>query len=167
MPIQAVKAETIPLFDGAGEIVATGDGVTRWKQGDRVVSSFSRDWIDGRFLPTHMQTALDGGIDGVLSEYRAFPEHGLASLPPHRSWEQGTTLPCAALTAWHAPFEKTPLLPRETVPVSGTGGVSLFAPQFGRMAGASVLATSSGDAKLERMKTLGASALVNYRAQTQ
>jgi len=155
----------VPLSDGAGEVVATGPGTTRWREGDRVVSSFFQDWLDGPFLPAHMQSALGGGIDGVLAEYRVFPETGLARMPAHLSFEQAATLPCAALTAWHALFEKTALLPGETILVLGTGGVSVFALQFARMAGANVIATSSSDEKLNRMAHLGASGLVNYRAR--
>ena len=155
----------IPLSDGAGEVIETGEGVTRWQTGDRVVSSFFQGWINGGFLPAHMPTALGGGIDGVLAEYRVFPEHGLARMPAHLSFEQGSTLPCAALTAWHALFEKTPLRPGETILVLGSGGVSLFALQFARLAGANVIATSSSDDKLARIKTLGASGLINYRAK--
>ncbi len=153
----------IPLSDGAGEVVATGPGVTRWREGDRVVSSFFQDWLDGRFLPGHMQSALGGAIDGVAAEFRVFPETALARMPAHLSFEQGATLPCAALTAWHALFEKAPLLPGETVLVLGTGGVSIFALQFARIAGANVIATSSSDEKLQRMKQLGAAGLINYR----
>ena len=94
----------IPLSDGAGEVIETGDGVTCWKAGDRVVSSFFQGWINGGFLPSHMPTALGGAIDGVLAEYRVFSEYGLARMPEHLSFEQGSTLPCAALTAWHALF---------------------------------------------------------------
>lgn len=159
----AKGARLVPLSDGAGEIVGVGDGVTRWNEGDRVVSSFFPDWIDGAFLPSHMPTALGGQVDGVLAEYRVFPEHGIARMPSHLSWEQGATLPCAALTAWHALFEKTPLRPGETVLVLGSGGVSVFALQFARMAGANVIATSSSDDKLKRLQTLGARGLVNYR----
>lgn len=155
----------IPLSDGAGEVVATGGDVTRWQKGDRVVSSFFQDWLDGRFLAAHMQSALGGAIDGVLAEYRLFPETGLCRMPSHFSFEQGATLPCAALTAWHALFEKSPLLPGDTVLVLGTGGVSVFALQFSRIAGVKVIATSSSDKKLARMEQLGAFGLVNYRAQ--
>ena len=157
--------QLIPLSDGAGEIVETGPGVTRWRAGDRVVSSFFQDWVDGRFLPSHMQSALGGGIDGVLAEYRVFPDCGLAHMPTHLSFEQGATLPCAALTAWHALFEKVPLCPGETVLVLGTGGVSVFALQFARMASCKVIATSSSDEKLARIQHLGASGLINYRAR--
>ncbi|UCH46996.1 MAG: NAD(P)-dependent alcohol dehydrogenase [Betaproteobacteria bacterium] len=156
----------IPLSDGAGEIAATGEGVTRWREGDRVVGSFFRDWLDGRFLPKHMQSALGGAIDGVLAEYRLFPETALARMPTHLSFQQAATLPCAALTAWHALFEKTPLLPGETVLVLGTGGVSVFALQFARIAGAKIIATSSSDEKLSRMEQLGASGMINYRARS-
>jgi len=157
--------QLVPLSDGAGEVVATGAGVTRWRQGDRVMSSFFQDWLDGPFLPLHMQSALGGGIDGVLAEYRVFPATGLARMPTHLSFEQAATLPCAALTAWHALFEKTPLLPGETVLVLGTGGVSVFALQFARIAGAKVIATSSSDEKLGRMEHLGASGQINYRTR--
>ncbi|MGD2140587.1 MAG: NAD(P)-dependent alcohol dehydrogenase [Burkholderiales bacterium] len=155
----------IPLSDGAGEIVATGKGVTRWQPGDRVVASFFQDWLDGRFLPEHMQSALGGGIDGVLAEYRVFAQTGLARIPAHLSFEQAATLPCAALTAWHALFERAPLMPGETVLVLGTGGVSVFALQLARLAGASVIATSSSDDKLKRIAELGASSLINYRTK--
>jgi len=155
----------IPLSDGAGEVVATGSGVTRWREGDQVVASFFQGWLDGRFQPVHMQSALGGGIDGVLAEYRVFAESGLARLPAHLSFEQAATLPCAALTAWHALFERATLLPGETVLVLGTGGVSVFALQFARTAGANVIATSSSDDKLARMKQLGARGLINYRAR--
>jgi NADPH:quinone reductase-like Zn-dependent oxidoreductase len=155
----------IPLSDGAGEVVATGSGVTRWQAGDRVMASFFQGWRDGRFLPAHMKSALGGGIDGVLAEYRVFAETGLVRLPAHLSYEQGATLPCAALTAWHALFEKAPLLPGETVLVLGSGGVSVFALAFARAAGARVIATSSSEDKLARLEQLGADGLVNYRSR--
>ncbi len=157
------NARLIPLSDGAGEVIETGEGVSRWHTGDRVVSSFFQGWIDGGFLPAHMPTALGGGLDGVLAEYRVFSETGLARMPARLSFEQGSTLPCAALTAWHALFEKTTLRPGETILVLGSGGVSLFALQFARLAGAQVIATSSSDDKLARLKTMGASGLVNYK----
>jgi len=157
----------IPLSDGAGEVVATGDGVSRWKPGDRVIANFFQGWLDGQFQSTHMQSALGGGIDGVLAEYQVFAQAALAPIPAHLSFEQAATLPCAALTAWHALFERAPLLPGETVLVLGTGGVSIFALQLARMAGANVIATSSSDDKLERVAALGASGLVNYRKQPQ
>lgn len=157
------NSRLIPLSDGAGEVIETGEGVTRWRAGDRVVSSFFQGWINGDFLPAHMPTALGGSIDGVLAEYRVFAEHGLARMPGHLSFEQGSTLPCAALTAWHALFEKTALRPGEKILILGSGGVSLFALQFAKLAGAQVIATSSSDDKLARIKTLGATGLINYR----
>ena len=157
----------IPLSDGAGEIVATGDRVSRWKPGDRVIANFFQGWLDGQFQSAHMQSALGGGIDGVLAEYQVFAQAALAPIPAHLSFEQAATLPCAALTAWHALFERAPLLPGDTVLVLGTGGVSIFALQLARIAGANVIATSSSDDKLERVAALGASGLVNYRKQPQ
>ncbi len=155
----------IPLSDGAGEIVATGSGVTRWREGDRVVANFFQNWLDGRFQPAHMQSALGGGINGVLAEYKVFAQTGIARMPAHLSFEQAATLPCAALTAWHALFERATLLPGETVLVLGTGGVSVFALQFARLAGANVIATSSSDDKLGQVKKLGATGLINYRSR--
>jgi len=157
----------IPLSDGAGEVVAIGNDVTRWQPGDRVVASFFQDWLDGRFQPAHMQSALGGGVDGVLAEYRLFAQTGLARIPAHLSFEQAATLPCAALTAWHALFERAALLPGETVLVLGTGGVSMFALQLAQLAGAKVIATSSSDDKLKRVAELGATGLVNYRKQPE
>lgn len=166
-PATSAKKALIPLSDGAGEVVAAGNGVTRWKPGDRVVANFFQGWLDGRFQPQHMQSALGGGIDGVLAENCVFAQSALAHIPAHLSFEQAATLPCAALTAWHALFERAPLLPGETVLVLGTGGVSVFALQLARLAGANVIATSSSDDKLERVAALGASGLVNYRKQPQ
>src|SRR5581483_544281 len=119
-PAQPGAQKVVPLSDGAGEVVEIGEGVTRFRSGDRVVSSFFQGWIDGVFRPAHMATALGGAIDGVLAQYAKFSEHGLAPLPDCLSFEQGATLPCAALTAWHALFEKGVLLPGESVLVLGT-----------------------------------------------
>jgi NADPH:quinone reductase-like Zn-dependent oxidoreductase len=153
----------IPLSDGAGEVVAIGPGVTRVQPGDRVAAAFMTGWIDGLPSEEKGRSALGGAIDGVLAESRVFPQEALVKFPDHLSYEEASTLPCAAVTAWHALVFGRGLTPGDTVLVQGTGGVSLFALQFARLAGARVLATSSSDEKLQRTSALGASDGINYR----
>src|SRR5690606_22066208 len=109
-----------------------------------------------------MGSALGGDIDGVLTQHRVFEADGLVKLPDHLSFEEGATLPCAAVTAWNALFSGRPVQPGDVVLTLGTGGVSTFALQFAHAAGARVIATSSSDAKLERAADLGAGDLINY-----
>ena len=153
----------IPLSDGAGEVAEIGPGVTRVKPGDRVAAAFMTGWLDGPPSDEKARTALGGAIDGVLAETRVFPEGALVHIPEHLSYEEASTLPCAAVTAWHALMVGRGLKPGDTVLVQGTGGVSLFALQFACMAGARVIATSSQDEKLDRVRQLGASDGVNYK----
>jgi len=159
----AVPPDLVPLSDGAGEVLQAGPGVTRFKTGDRVAGTFFQGWICGDITPADHAAALGGAIDGVLAEERIFPEDGLVAVPAHLGFEEAATLPCAALTAWNALFTDRPLRPGETVLTLGTGGVSTFAVQFAHAAGARVIVTSSSDAKLERMRALGASETINYR----
>jgi NADPH:quinone reductase-like Zn-dependent oxidoreductase len=154
----------IPLSDGAGEVVETGPGVTRVQQGDRVAGIFMQRWIAGRITPEGSATALGGAIHGMMAEYVVLDAEGLVHIPAHLTWEEAATLPCAAVTAWHALAEHARLRAGETVLVQGTGGVSIFALQFARLMGARVIATSSSDAKLARAFSLGASDGINYRA---
>ena len=152
----------IPLSDGAGEVIAVGEGVTRVKPGDRVCPTFFQVWVDGRPPPGF--GALGGPRDGVLAEQAVFHEDGLVKIPDWMSFEEAACLPCAALTAWNALFMAgKPLKAGQTVLIQGTGGVSIFALQFARAAGARVIATSSSDAKIERLKEMGAEACINYR----
>lgn len=153
----------IPNSDGAGEIVAVGDGVTAWKPGDRVASCFFREWTDGGISPEAMASALGGATEGVLAEMACLPQHGVVAIPDHLSYEEAATLPCAALTAWRALIEEGKLKAGETVLLLGTGGVSIFALQFARMMGAQVIITSSSDEKLERAREMGAQGVINYR----
>ena len=153
----------IPLSDGAGEVVEVGPGVMRWKVGDRVAGIFMQGWIGGGIDEAKAKTALGGAIDGVLAERVAFPQDGLVRIPEHLSFEEAATLPCAAVTAWNG---LTGVKPGDSVLVQGTGGVSIFALQFARMAGARVIATSSSDAKLERVREMGAAATINYQTTT-
>ncbi len=154
----------IPLSDGAGEVVETGPGVSRFKPGDHVASCFFPSWIGGEIRPEYRVSALGGDVDGVLAEYRVADEAGFVALPAGLSFAEGACLPCAAVTAWNALFGQTPLLPGQTVLILGTGGVSIFALQFAHAAGARVIGTSSSDAKLDRAKQLGLAAGVNYNA---
>ena len=152
----------IPLSDGAGEVIAVGEGVSRVKIGDRVCPTFFQVWVDGRPQPGF--GALGGPRDGVLAQQAAFHEDGLVKIPDDMSFEEAACLPCAALTAWNALFVAgRPLKAGQSVLIQGTGGVSIFALQFARAAGARVIATSSSDAKIERLKAIGADACINYR----
>ncbi|HVK65948.1 MAG TPA: NAD(P)-dependent alcohol dehydrogenase [Polyangium sp.] len=156
----------VPLSDGAGEVVAVGPGVTRFAVGDRVAATFMQSWTSGPIGPHHGSSALGGAIDGTLAERVAFAAAGLVRIPEHLSFEQAATLPCAAVTAWNALFDTATTRPGQTVLVQGTGGVSLFALQLARAAGARVIATSSSDAKLARVRELGAAATINYKTTT-
>jgi NADPH:quinone reductase-like Zn-dependent oxidoreductase len=153
----------VPCSDGAGEVAAVGPGVTAFKPGDRVAGTFFSRWVAGPLTEAAGKTALGGAVDGMLVEEKVLPADGLVAIPGHLSFEQAATLPCAGVTAWHALVESGGVRPGETVLVQGTGGVSLFALQFARMAGATVIATSSRDDKLQRARDLGASAGINYK----
>ena len=155
---------TVPNSDGAGEVTALGDGVTGVAVGDRVASCFFSDWQAGPCSTTAMASALGGARQGVLAEEVVLPAGGVIPIPPGLSFEEAATLPCAALTAWHALTQPRPVIAGETVVLLGTGGVSVFAQQFCQVMGARTIVTSSSDAKLERMKALGASETINYRS---
>jgi NADPH:quinone reductase-like Zn-dependent oxidoreductase len=158
-----LKKPTIPCSDGAGEVVAVGPGVTRFKVGDRVIPTFFQVWIDG--APPKNRGALGAPLDGTLAEFIVLHEDGLVAMPPHLSFEEAATLPCAGCTAWNGLMNAgKPTKPGDTVLCLGTGGVSMFALQFARAAGARVIVTSSSDAKIERAKSLGASDGINYKS---
>jgi NADPH:quinone reductase-like Zn-dependent oxidoreductase len=154
----------IPFSDGAGEIAAIGNGVTRVAVGDRVCPMFFQSWIDGLVSSGSRRLALGGTRPGVLQQHLLLDAEGVSPVPDHLSFQEAATLPCAGLTAWRALFSEARIHPGDTVLVQGTGGVSIFALQFAKLAGASVIVTSSSDEKLERAKTLGADHAINYRA---
>lgn len=158
-----VKAPLTPLSDGAGEVVSVGEGVTRVKPGDHVAGIFMQDWIEGPPDDAKANSALGGAVQGVMAEQVCLRADGLVHYPSHLSFEEAATLPCAAVTAWHALFRSGGLRPGETVLLQGSGGVSVFALQFARTAGARIIITSSSDVKLERLKSMGAHAGVNYK----
>lgn len=147
----------IALSDGAGEIEAIGEGVTRFAVGDRVVNSFLPTWFGGKLRERGRQYVVD--LDGWLAEYRVVSEESLVTMPAHLSFEEAATLPCAAVTAWTA---LTGVAPGDTVLTQGSGGVSLFALQLAQTLGARVIATTSSDEKAQRLHELGAHAVINY-----
>jgi NADPH:quinone reductase-like Zn-dependent oxidoreductase len=153
----------VPCSDGAGEVLAVGAEVTQWKPGDRVAGIFMQNWQDGPLTAPKAKGALGGDIDGMLATELVLSEHGLVRIPDHLSYEEAATLPCAAVTAWNALFKASKTQPGDTVLIQGTGGVSIFALQFAKLAGARVLGISSSDEKLERAKTLGLDEALNYR----
>jgi len=158
------KLPAVPFSDGAGEVVAVGEKVTRWKAGDRVCPIFMQGWLEGPPSSEKQRTSLGGGdLDGVLLEYGEFDENGLVRIPEHLSFEEGSTLPCAGVTAWNALICIANLKAGDTVLTLGTGGVSVFALQFAKMHGARVIVTSSSDEKLARARALGADETINYR----
>jgi len=153
----------IPFSDGAGDIVAVGEGVTRVKTGDRVAGIFMQSWLAGELTSDQARSALGGERSGMLAEYVVLDQEGVVHVPGHLSYEEAAALPCAGVTAWHATIEQG-LRPGEDVLLLGTGGVSIFALQFARLAGARVIITSSSDEKLQRAKELGAAEGVNYKS---
>ncbi len=156
-----VDRPTIPLSDGAGEVVATGPGVTRFKPGDRVAGTFFQVWREGpRSRP---YAALGVPLDGMLAEYVVLHEEGIVAIPPGLSFEEAATLPCAGVTAWSALMVLgNPIKPGDTVLCLGTGGVSILGMQLARAAGARAIVTSSSDEKLARARELGAWEGINY-----
>jgi NADPH:quinone reductase-like Zn-dependent oxidoreductase len=159
-----MKPPLIPLSDGAGEVVAVGDGVSRFRVGDRVAGTFFQGWDAGAISAEVTAHALGGAVDGMLAEYVVLPENGVIHTPGHLSFEEAAALPCAGLTAWNAVAEAGRVRAGETVLLLGTGGVSIFALQFAKLHGAHVIVASSNDEKLAHAKALGADVLINYRA---
>jgi NADPH:quinone reductase-like Zn-dependent oxidoreductase len=152
----------IPCSDGAGEVVAVGEGVTAWKPGDRVAAIFMQNWLEGALTRAKSRGALGGDIDGMLAEFVVLRESGLVRMPQHLSFAEASTLPCAGVTAWNAVAAGS-LKPGSTVLIQGTGGVSIFALQFAHFMGFRVLGISSSNDKLDRAYSLGLGAGLNYR----
>jgi NADPH:quinone reductase-like Zn-dependent oxidoreductase len=153
----------VPVSDGAGEVIEVGDEVGRRKVGDRVAAAFFPTWQEGELEATHHEHALGGSIDGMLREEVVLPEEAWVPVPEHLSFEEGATLPCAGVTVWNALYAAASLRPGDTLLLQGTGGVSIFALQLARAAGARVVLTSSSDVKRERARELGAEHTIDYR----
>lgn len=152
----------IPVTDGAGEVAALGEGVSGLSVGDRVIPHFMPNWQGGAITPFNVAAMRGITLPGSLAEYVAVPAASLVALPAHLDFAQGATLPIAATTAWNA-VRSASLRPGSVVVLLGTGGVSLFALQFAKASGATVILASSSDEKLERARQLGADHLINYR----
>jgi NADPH:quinone reductase-like Zn-dependent oxidoreductase len=154
----------IPFSDGVGEIVAVGENVTRVKIGDRVAGIFLPKWLDGELTPEKYVSPLGGAaVNGVLAEFVVFDEKSVVKIPQNLTDEESSTLPVAAVTAWHAVARRSQVQRGETVLIQGTGGVSLFALQFVYALGGKPIVISSSDKKLEKVKELGASETINYK----
>lgn len=153
----------IPMSDGAGEVLEVGAGVTEFSVGDRVVSVFFPDWLDGGATIDSFARVPGDGLDGFAREIITCPVACFTKAPEGFSHAEAATLTTAGLTAWRALFEFDAIKPGDSVLVQGTGGVSIFALQFAKSAGARVIATSSSDDKLQRLRTLGADELINYK----
>ncbi len=153
----------VPLSDGAGEIVAVGEAVSRFAVGDRVVGGYWPRWHDGRLRPDLIDQ-LGCTLDGMLTEYALLDEQWATAVPDHLSWEEAATLPCAALTAWNSVTGGAPLHPGQTVLTLGTGSVALFSLQFAKAMGCRVVATTSSAAKASRLRELGADHVIDYTA---
>lgn len=156
------RRPVIPLSDGAGEIVEVGKLVKDLKPGDRVVGNFFQDWVKGKIDEKGLHSALGGGLDGTLAEYFLLKSHSVVTIPDNLSYEEAASLPCAAVTAWHALKPLGNIKSGDNILLLGTGGVSIFGLQFAKALGANVIITSSSDDKLERAKSLGADYLINY-----
>ncbi len=153
----------IPCSDGAGEVLAVGDDVTRFHVGDRVAASFFPDWVNGAPTPQNTASALGAAVDGMLAEEVVLHENALVSIPAHLSYVEASTIPCAGVTAWNSLFVEGGLRAGDSVLLLGTGGVSIWALQLAKAAGLLTIITSSSDKKLERAHNLGAAATINYK----
>jgi len=153
----------IPMSDGAGEVVAVGEGVAGLAPGDKVLSTFFPNWQTGGPVLERLLGVPGDHADGFAAEFVAMPARAFTRMPAGWSFAEAATLPCAALTAWRALMVEARIKPGDVVLTQGTGGVSIFALQLAKAAGATVISTSSSDEKLEKLKALGADHLVNYR----
>lgn len=158
-----VPENRVPMSDGAGEIIAIGEEVDQWKVGDKVMSMFFPNWIEG--TPTFNKTRFISGetVDGFITEKSCIAASAVTAIPKGYSYAEAATLPCAALTAWRGLVTEGSLKAGETVLIEGTGGMSIFGLQIAKATGATVIATTSSEEKAARLKAMGASAVVNYK----
>lgn len=162
-----VNKDRIPMSDGAGEIIALGEGVEQWKVGDKVMSLFFPNWLDGR--PTPKKTSYISGenFDGYICEQSCISADSITRIPENYTYAEAATLPCAALTAWRGLVTEGNIKSGDKVLIEGTGGMSIFALQIAKLAGASVYATTSSPAKAERLKAMGVQSVVNYKEESR
>ena len=159
-----VDDKRIPMSDGAGVVEAVGEGVTEFKVGDKVMSCFFPRWEDGRPRMERLLDVPGDMVDGFAAESVTKVANSFTRIPAGYDFAQAATLPCAALTAWRALMVEARIKPGDTVLVQGSGGVSIFALQFAKAAGCTVIATSSSDEKLQKLKALGVDELINYKS---
>lgn len=158
-----VAEDRIPMSDGAGEIIAVGEGVTKWKAGDKVMSMFFPNWIDGGPTPGKTRSISGESVDGFICEKSCISAEAVTAIPDGYTFAEAATLPCAALTAWRGLVVEGNIQPGDKVLIEGSGGMSIFALQIAKMAGAKIYATTSSEEKAERLKSMGAEAVVNYK----
>jgi len=151
----------IPCSDVAAEVVEVAPDVQRIKVGDRVALTFIPDWFGGPWRDTIVPMTRGFPLPGVMREEMVVHNSEAVVLPGNLSFEEGATLPCAGVTAWHSLCGEAPLLPGMSVLLQGAGGVSVFALQFAKLFGARVIATSSNDERCQRLKALGADETIN------
>ncbi|WP_437801330.1 zinc-dependent alcohol dehydrogenase family protein [Sorangium sp. So ce693] len=159
--------DRIPMTDGAGEVIEVGAGVDEFHPGQTVVSTFYPHWLAGEPTPTAKRDIPGEMVDGYAREYACMPAHAFTKAPTGYTPVEAATLPCAGVTAWRGLVVAGRVRPGDTVLVLGTGAVSLFALQFAKAAGALVIATSSSEEKLEKLKRLGADAVINHKAMPE
>lgn len=159
--------QRVPMADGAGEIIKVGSKVKDLKIGDHVCTTFFPNWLDGEPNVDGFQTVPGDGVDGYAREIVNIPPNALTKTPRNWTYEQASTLTTAGLTAWRALFEDFNLTEKHTILIQGTGGVSIFALQFARSVGAKVIATSSSDEKIQKLKSLGADYCINYKKHSK
>ncbi len=158
-----VSKDRIPMSDGAGEIIALGEGVTNWNIGDKVMSLFFPGWIDGPATYQKMKAISGESVDGYITEQSCLSANSITKIPESYSFAEAATLPCAALTAWRALITEGQMKEGDTVLVEGTGGMSIAALQLAKAKGATIIATTSSPEKAERLKAMGASEVINYK----
>jgi len=160
------RNDVIPISDGAGEVIAVGNSVTRFKTGDRATGSYWPRWRDGLLTPDLIDQ-LGCTMDGMLAEYAVLDEQSAVHVPEHLTWEEAATLTCAGVTAWSAVAGSRRMHPGQTVLTLGTGGVALFALQFAKMMGCRVIAATSREAKIAKLRDLGADHVIDYARTPQ
>ncbi len=153
----------IPMSDGAGEVITVGSDVTQWKTGDKVMSLFFPNWLEGKVSMAKTRVISGESFQGYAVEQSLIDENSITTIPEGFTFAEAATLPCAALTAWRGLFVEGNLQPGESVLIEGTGGMSIFALQLAKAAGAKVYATTSSQEKAERLKSMGTEAVVNYK----
>jgi NADPH:quinone reductase-like Zn-dependent oxidoreductase len=159
-----VEDGRIPMSDGAGDVIATGEGVSKWRVGDKVMSTFFPNWLEGQATKAKTRAVTGDTVDGCAVEKSCVSQDSLTAIPHKYSYAEAATLPCAALTAWRALVVEGRLQAGDTVLIEGSGGVSVFALQIAKAAGAFVYATTSSDHKAERLTQLGADKVINYKS---